>query len=57
MNEGDTTIGVVLIFCISIWPFICGLWIGWVTRGRWQHGGWVGILPKILRDRIEVIEE
>jgi len=56
MNEYGAAPGLMLLCCVVIWPFVTGLLIGWFVRGHVLAHGWLGLLPKFIRDHI-IFEE
>lgn len=57
MDSAAST-GLFMLCCLSVSPFIAGLFIGWAVRGRWDRGGWVGMLPgPVARRLVKWLEE
>ena len=52
MEQGGALPGFLMLCCVTVWPFFLGLLLGWLLRSRTITLGWLGLLPKWLRDRI-----
>ena len=53
MTESDfVRSGLIMLCCITIWPFALGLWLGWTVKSKVQSLGWWGLIPRFIRERI-----
>lgn len=55
-DQAAASTGLTMLCCIILWPFVSGLLIGWQFHKRWSSGGWLGLLPRWIKDHIEIEE-